>query len=112
MHVEIRSHHARLPRAHALGLADRIRNTFARVAHLIMRIVVRVGDAAQPGAASRLCTVEVHHPNGEVTIVHERQRRLGALLRRATDSAWRAASPRLGLMPHTASAARTSNESL
>ena len=90
MHVEIRSHHARLPRAHALGLADRIRDTFARIAHLIVRIVVRVGDAAAAGAATRECTVEVHHPNGEVTIVRERQRRLSTLLRRATERAWRA----------------------
>ena len=96
MHIEIRSHHARLPRAHALGLADRIRATFAQVAHLIVRIVVRVGDAALPGSSPRECTVEVHHPNGEVTIVRERQRRLSALLRRATDRAWRATAVATG----------------
>jgi hypothetical protein len=90
MYVEIRSHHARLPRAHALGLADRIRGTFAHLARHIVRIVVRVGEAARAGATARECTVEVHHPNGEVTIVRERQRRLGALLRRATERAWRA----------------------
>ncbi len=107
MHVEIRSHHARLPRAQALGLADRIRETFARVAHLIVRVVVRVGDAARPGAMPRECTVEVHHPNGEVTIVRERQRRLGALLRRATERAWRAAALRWGALPHASTGARS-----
>jgi hypothetical protein len=35
--------------------------------------------------------VEIHLASGEVTVVKERQRRLGALMRRATERAWRAA---------------------
>lgn len=92
MHIDIRSGGVRLPRAHALGLADRIRKEFGRLAHQIVRVVVRMGDASRPGAAARECTVEVYLPNGEVAIVKERQRRLGALLRRVTERAWQAAA--------------------
>jgi hypothetical protein len=98
MHIEIRSHHARLPRAHALGLAERIRITFAHLARHIVRVVVRIGEAAQADATTRECTVEVHHPNGQVTIVRERQRRLGALLRRATERAWKAAAAKVRVL--------------
>ncbi|CAA9415315.1 MAG: hypothetical protein AVDCRST_MAG51-1712 [uncultured Ramlibacter sp.] len=92
MQVVIRSDNVRLPRAHALGLADRIRGAFARLAHRIERIVVRVAAASRPGPAARECTVEIHLPNGEVAVVTERQRRLGALLRRATERACKAAA--------------------
>lgn len=95
MLVDIRSGNSRLPRAHALGLADRIRDAFAPMAHRIIRILVRMGEAARPGGVARECTVEVHLPNGEVMFVQERQRKLGVLLRRATERAWRAATAAL-----------------
>ena len=92
MHIEIRPSHVRFPRAHALGLAQRLREKFGRLAGLVVRVVVRLGEATKPGAAPRACTVEVHLPNGEVAIVQERQRRLGSLLRRVTERAWKAAA--------------------
>lgn len=95
MLIDIRSGNSRLPRAHALGLADRIRDAFAPMAHRIIRILVRMGEAARPGGVARECTVEVHLPNGEVMFVQERQRKLGVLLRRATERAWRAAATAL-----------------
>lgn len=103
MHVEIRSGNVRLPRAHALGLAQRMRETFGRLAHLIAKVVVRLVEAAKPGTAPRECTIEIHLPNGEVTVVKERQRKLGSLLRRATERAWKAAAaavaPRHAIRP-------------
>jgi hypothetical protein len=90
MHIDIRSNDVRLPRAHATNLAERIREAFARLEHRIARIVVRLGEASRSRAAARECTVEIHLASGEVTIVKERQRKLGALLRRATERAWRA----------------------
>lgn len=91
MHIEIRASNVRLPRAHALGLAQRMREALGRLANHIARVVVRLGETAKPGSAPRECTVEIHLPNGEVTVIKERQRRLGSLLRRATDRAWKAA---------------------
>jgi hypothetical protein len=99
MHIDVRSTNVRLPRAHAIGLTERIREMFARLAHRISRIVVRMGDATQRGAAARECTVEVHLPTGEVMVVKERQRKLGALLRRVTDRAWKAAAAAMAGKP-------------
>jgi hypothetical protein len=65
MHVEIRSHNIRMPRAHRHGLAQQVRPAFARLAHRI---------------------------DGDVMVVRERQRRLGPLLRRALQRAWRTAA--------------------
>ena len=95
MLIDIRSGNSRLPRAHALGLADRIRDAFASIAHRIMRVLVRMGDAARPGGVARDCIVEIHLPNGEVMFVQERQRKLGVLLRRVTERAWRTAAAAL-----------------
>ncbi len=95
MLIDIRSGNSRLPRAQALGLADRIRDAFAAIAHRILRVLVRMGEAARPGGPARDCVVEIHLPNGEVMFVHERQRKLGVLLRRVTERAWRAAAAAL-----------------
>lgn len=92
MFIDIRSGNVRLPRAHALGLAERLRAAFGRLAHRIARIVVRVAQPDRVGAAPRECTVEIHLPDGEVAVVTERQRRLGALMRRATERALKAAA--------------------
>lgn len=96
MHVEIRSANVRLPRAHALGMADRIRAQFNLLSHRIARIVVRMGEASQLRGTSRECIIEVHLPEGEVMVVRERQRRLGVLIRRATERAWKLAAAALG----------------
>jgi hypothetical protein len=96
MQIDIRFVNVRLPRAHALGFTERIRDVFGRLAHRISRIVVRMSQAPRPGAAPRECIVEVHLPNGEVMIVKERQRKLGALLRRVTERAWKAAAAAVG----------------
>lgn len=90
MRIDIRPDNSRLSRAHALGLTDRIRNAFASIAHRIIRILVRVGEATRSSGGTRECTIEVHLANGEVMHVRERQRKLGALLRRATERAWKA----------------------
>jgi hypothetical protein len=93
MHVEIRSHNIRMPRAHSQGLAQQVRTAFARLAHRIARIVLDVGAPADAGpAAARECVIEVHLPDGDVMVVRERQRKLGPLLRRALQRAWRTAA--------------------
>jgi hypothetical protein len=99
MHIDIRSTNVRLPRAQAHSLAERLREAFGRLALRIVRVVVRVAQVARPGSAGRECTVEVHLPNGEVTLVKERQRKLGALLRRATERAWKAVSAAIARQP-------------
>jgi len=99
MHIIIRSINVRLPRAHTVGLTERIREMFGRLAHRISRIVVCMAEASSRAAAARECTVEVHLSNGEVMVVKERQRKIGALLRRVTDRAWKAAAAALGGQP-------------
>ena len=97
MHIEIRSSRTGMTRARSHELAQRLRAALARMAHLIARVVVRVDDAPRNGANTRECTVEIHLPNGEVTVINERQRKLGALVRRATERAWKAATHAVGL---------------
>lgn len=93
MHVEIRSHNIRMPRAHSHGLAQQVRTAFALLAHRIVRIVLDVSAPAAAGpAAARECVIEVHLPDGAVMVVRERQRKLGPLLRRALQRAWRTAA--------------------
>jgi hypothetical protein len=92
MHIDIRSRNLRLPRAHTQGLAQRLHALFGRLAHRVVRVVVRLAEAPGSRTAAKECTVEVHLPDGEVAVVNERQRKLGALLRRASDRAWKAAA--------------------
>lgn len=93
MQVEIRSHHIGMLRAHSQGLAQQVRTAFKRLAHRITRIVLDVGAPPAAGAAAaRECMIEVHLADGDVMVVHERQRRLGPLLRRALQRAWRTAA--------------------
>lgn len=99
MHIEIRSSRTGMNRARSHELAQRLRAALARMAHLIARVVVRVDDAPRNGSSTRECSVEIHLPNGEVTVINERQRKLGALVRRATERAWKAASHAVGLPP-------------
>lgn len=96
MHIDVRSPNTRLSRAHTLEIAHRLRTTFAKLAHSIVRIVVRVSEAPRSGPAMRECVVDVHLPDGRIATVHERQRKLGALLRRATDRSWKTVSTLLG----------------
>jgi hypothetical protein len=68
MHVEIRSHNIRMPRAHSQGLAQQVRTAFARLAHRIVRIVLDVGAPAAAGpAAARECVIEVRCDGGART---------------------------------------------
>ena len=90
MHIDIRALNTRLSRAHTQEIAQRLRATFARLANTIVRIVVRVSEVPRSGACVRECVVEVHFPNGHVATVEERQRKLGALFRRATERSWKA----------------------
>lgn len=96
MHIDVRAPNTRLSRAHSLEIAQRLRTTFAKLAHRIVRIVVHVSEAPRSGPAMRECVVDVHFPDGKITTVHERQRKLGALLRRATDRAWKTVSALMG----------------
>lgn len=96
MHIDVRSPNTRLSRAHSLEIAQRLRTTFAKLAHRIVRIVVRVSEAPRSGSAMRECVVDVHFPDGKIASVHERQRKLGALLRRATDRSWKTVSTLMG----------------
>lgn len=90
MHIDVRALNTRLSRSHALAIAQRLRETFARMAHTIARIVVKVSEVPGAGLSARECVVEVHFPDGRVTTVNERQRKLGSLLRRVTERSWRA----------------------
>ena len=91
MHIEVLSRSVKLSGAHTATLVRHIRAVFAALARPVQRIVLRVAAAAE-GRPGRECTVEVHGTDGSVTVVHERQRHLGVLLRRAVERAWRAAS--------------------
>lgn len=97
MHIEIRHSGTGMTRARSHELAQRLRAALARMTHLIARVVVRVDEAPRNGSLARECTVEIHLPNGEVTVINERQRKLGALVRRATERAWKAATHAVGL---------------
>ena len=85
MHIDIQASNTRFSREHSLEIAQRLRAAFAMLAHNIVRIVVRVSEVARSGSSTRECVVEVHFPNGEIATVNERQRKLGALVRRATE---------------------------
>lgn len=99
MHIDIRAFNTRLSRAHSQEIAQRLRATFARLSHNIARIVVSVAESPRSGALSRECIVEVHFPDGQVATVKERQRKLGALLRRATERSWKAVAALLSREP-------------
>ncbi|MEJ8837847.1 hypothetical protein [Ramlibacter sp. AN1133] len=90
MKVDIRS--SGLSGAQVRELAATVRTAFRDVAHRIACIVVSVSIQAQKKHAARNCMVEVHMADGHVELVEERQRRLGAALRRAVQRAWRAAT--------------------
>lgn len=90
MHIDILTLNTRLSRAHSLEIARRLRATFARLAHTIVRIVVSVSEVPRASSSARECVVEVHFPNGEIATVNARQRNLGALVRRVTERSWKA----------------------
>ncbi len=96
MHIDIRTPNTKLSRAHSLEMAQRLRTIFAKLAHRIVRIVVRVSETPRSGSTLRECMVEVHLPNGQVATVSERQRKLGALLRRATERSWKMVNTLVG----------------
>ncbi|MDO9506480.1 MAG: hypothetical protein Q8M80_08160 [Hydrogenophaga sp.] len=99
MHIDVRTPNTKLSRAHSLEIAQRLRTTFAKLAHKIVRIVVRVSETSRSGPALRECMVEVHLPSGQVATVSERQRKLGALLRRATERSWKTVNALVGPPP-------------
>ena len=101
MHIDVRTPNTKLSRAHSLEIAQRLRITFANLAHKIVRIVLRVSEPPRSGSTLRECMVELHLPNGQVATVIERQRKLGALLRRATERSWRMVNALIGPFPHT-----------
>lgn len=96
MHIDVRTPNTKLSRAHSLEIVQRLRTTFAKLAHKIVRIVVLVSETPRSGPALRECMVEVHLPNGQVATISERQRKLGALLRRATERSWKTVNALVG----------------
>lgn len=97
MYVDLRTSGVRLSRARAHALLLRVRAAFTSLAAGITRIVVRV-TPAQDGVCApvRDCEIEVHLADGQVELVRERRRRLGAVLARALVRAWHLTRRRLG----------------
>jgi hypothetical protein len=89
MKVDVRSRG--LSGAQTRELAATVRTAFRDLAHRIACVVVSVSLQAEKKHAARNCVVEVHMADGHVELVEERQRRLGAALRRAVQRAWKAA---------------------
>lgn len=77
-----------LPPGQAHAVAAEVRNVFREFAHRVAAVLVAVSARAE----KRHCVIEVHMADGHVEYVEERQRRLGAALRRAVQRAWRAAA--------------------
>lgn len=100
MFIDLRTPGVRLPRGRAHSVLARVRNAFHCVSDQVVRVLVRVTPAAGArGEPLRDCAIEVHLRNGDVQVVHERQRRLGGVLGRALQRAWTATSRRLGGAP-------------
>jgi hypothetical protein len=96
MHVELRTPGLRLARAQGQRLTRRAENAFARLAHRVVRVVLRV----LPGVGvrdPRECVVEVHMADGHVEQVHERRRRLHEVVVRAIGRAREMAIRRLAV---------------
>lgn len=77
-----------LPSGQAHAVAAEVRSVFREFAQRVAAVLVAVSAQAE----KRHCVIEVHMADGHVEYVEERQRRLGAALRRAVQRAWRAAA--------------------
>lgn len=97
MFIDLRTRGLKLPRAHAATWQHQVRLAFERIAHRVLRVVLEIGRPADARGAA--CTVEVHMADGHVERIEERQRRLGALLRRAIHRACEAAARRVVVHP-------------
>jgi hypothetical protein len=93
MNIELHATGMKLPQAHARDLKQRLRDAFAGLGVLLVRVFLKAPDIAVRRHAARECMVEVHMADGSVAYVSERQRHLGALVRRAVSRAWSAVRP-------------------
>jgi hypothetical protein len=89
MKVDVRGEGLTPSQAHAM--VSTIRSTFREFVQRITSIIVVVSTHAEKRHAARNCVIEVHMADGHIEYVEERQRRLGAALRRAVQRAWKAA---------------------
>lgn len=99
MHVELHSPGVKLHRAHTHMLLACARQTFSQAAGQIARVVLRITTGEVSRTPSRQCEVEVHLRDGRITRIQEQHRRIGALVRRAVQRAWRKASPSFSPAP-------------
>jgi hypothetical protein len=95
MNIELHATGMKLPQAYARDLKQRLREAFEEMGVLLVRVFLKAADSAVRRASSRECMVEVHLADGSVAYVTERQRHLGALVRRAVSRAWTAVKPNL-----------------
>jgi hypothetical protein len=93
MNIELHATGMKLPQAHARDLKQRLREAFEGLGVLLVRVFLKVADTAVRRNTARECMVEVHMADGSVAYVSERQRHLGALVRRAVSRAWSAVKP-------------------
>lgn len=89
MKIDVRGEGLTTTQAHAM--VTTIRTTFGEFAQRITSVLVVVSTQAEKRHAARSCVIEMRMANGHVEYVEERQRRLGAALRRAVQRAWKAA---------------------
>jgi hypothetical protein len=89
MKIDVRTQGLSASQVHEMTTV--IRTAFLEVSHRVERVVVFVATLPDKRHAARNCMVEVHMADGHVEFVEERQRRLGAALRRAVLRAWRRA---------------------
>jgi hypothetical protein len=95
MNIELHATGMKLPQAYARDLKQRLREAFEEMGVLLVRVFLKVADSAVRRTSARECMVEVHLADGSVAYVTERQRHLGALVRRAVSRAWTAVKPSL-----------------
>lgn len=97
MRIELHTPGVKLHRAQSHMLLASVRQAFAQAARSIARVVVRIREDAGARTAPRSCELEVHLLDGRVKRVEERHRRVGALVRRAVQRAWRVVAPAAGI---------------
>lgn len=88
MNIELHTTGMKLPTVQALDLRQRLRDALQDAGVRLVRVFLKVATATMRRTAARECVVEVHLADGRVACVSERQRHLGALMRRVVARAW------------------------
>lgn len=96
MNIELHTAGLKLPPVQARDLRQRLRDALQDSGVRLVRVFLKVAAATMRRTVARECVVEVHLNDGRVAYVTERQRHLGALMRRVVARALstvRAVSP-------------------